>query len=86
MEPYVYPGNDNRQYKPPSSNPRKYKSCTPARKGKSKWLEWSIFVLFAIDVLCQFLAKMVEAGFVFWWLGLGDDVLVFMLLMFLIAR
>lgn len=86
MDQYAYPGSDNREYKPPSKNPRKYQSCAPTRKSKSKRLEWAIMLLFALDVLLQLAAQVVKVGVFFWWLSLGDDVVVFMLLMFLIAR
>lgn len=77
MDPYAYPGNQN-------NNRRKYKSVAPPRKCKSKALEWTIFLLFAFDVFCQFMAAWVAAGF--WWIGLGVDVLVFMFILFLLVK
>ena len=74
---YAYPGGQNNQRK-------RAPACTPSRSGRSRTLEWIIFALFALDVLCQFLTMLVSVGF--WWIGLGDDVLVFMFIMFLITR
>lgn len=86
MNQYAYPGNQNNQrYDPPSSNRRKYPGCIPARSGKSKRLEWVIMVLFALDVFCQVMSGMAVVGLTFWWLGLGDSVLVLMLLFLLIV-
>lgn len=87
MAQYSYPGN-NQRYEPPSGNRRKYQGCAPTRddKKKNKLLVWIIFSLFAFDVLCQLMTQAVSTGEMFWWLGLGDDVLIFVFLMFLIAR
>lgn len=77
MAQYSYPGNQNNQRS-------KYSGCAPTRGGKSKRLEWVIMALFALDVFCQIMTQMAVVGLTFWWLGLGDSVLVLMLLMLLI--
>lgn len=85
MAQYSYPGNQNNRYDPPSGNQgrRKYQSCAPSRGGKSKRLEWVIFWLFAFDVFCQIMGAM--AGVIFWWLSLGDSVVVLAFLILLIV-
>lgn len=77
MAQYSYPGNQN--------NRRKYQGCAPTRGGKSKRLEWVIMALFAFDLFCQVMTQVAVIGLTFWWLGLGDAVLVLMLLFLLIV-
>lgn len=80
---YSYPGGQNQRY--PSGNRRKYQGCAPTRGGKSKRLEWVIFLLFAFDLFCQIMSGMAMIGGIFWWLGLGDSVLVLLFLILLIV-
>ena len=85
MAQYSYPGNQNNRYDPPSGNRRKYPGCIPTRGGKSKHLEWVIFWLFVFDVFCQIMGAMAVAGVIFWWLSLGDSVVVLMFIILLIV-
>lgn len=83
---YAYPGNQNNRYEPPGNQRRRIPACTPSRSGKNKWLEWIVFALFIFDVFCQFMTRSALVGWWFWWVALGDDVLVLMFIMFLITR